>query len=64
MLTSLLFVSNILLGSLLILIMLFSGRTNIKENENSYFKGSYGTAVKKGSLNITSDYGGIKLTHN
>lgn len=36
----------------------------IKENEDSYFQGSYGTAAKKGTLNITSDYGGIKLTHN
>ncbi len=36
----------------------------IKENEDRYFQGSYGTAVKKGILNITSDYGGIKLTHN
>jgi len=36
----------------------------IKENEDQYFQGSYGTAVKKGRLNITSDYGGIKLTHN
>ncbi len=32
MITSLLFVSNILLGSLLIFIMLFSGRTNIRVN--------------------------------
>ena len=32
MLTSLLFVSNILFGSLLIFIMLFSGRTNIRVN--------------------------------
>ena len=32
MLTSLLFVSNILFGSLLIIIMLFSGRTNIRVN--------------------------------
>ena len=32
MVTSLLFVSNILLGSLLIFIMLFSGRTNIRVN--------------------------------
>ena len=36
----------------------------IKENEDGYFQGSYGTEVKKGVLNITSDYGGIKLTHN
>ena len=33
----------------------------IKDNSDDYYQGSYGTAIKKGSLHITSDYGKIKL---
>ena len=36
----------------------------IKDNSDDYYQGSYGTAIKKGSLHITSDYGKIKLKHN
>ena len=34
----------------------------IKENEDSYYKGSFGSSTKKGKLNISSDYGKISLT--
>ena len=36
----------------------------IKENEDGYYQGSYGTSNEKGVLKLKSDYGGIKLTQN
>ncbi len=36
----------------------------IKENNDGYYKGSYGNSTEKGRLYIKSDYGGVKLTQN
>lgn len=36
----------------------------IKENNENYYKGSYGNSIDKGKLYIKSDYGGVKLIKN